>query len=252
MLFRSMGTFSWMLSCTYHQLVACPADILMPYIKGLGLTESMGIFKEADIVRIQPSIRALEHALLHGIPFQGDTKVSNLNKEKIIEGIEYDAVICATEASAVPYVVDNCAEVFSQFHYHPSTIILHKDPSLMPKNKSDWRTWDVRMEPGREEPQLTFWLNRYYDQIDFDGDVFQTWAPHKLPEDHLLIKKFDLSRVIHTSFSKENVKAVKAEQGKNGIYYAGSYAVYGMGLLEQAAKSGRIAAELALNDLFEE
>jgi len=48
------------------------------------------------------------------------------------------------------------------------------------------------------------------------------------------------------------VKAVQAAQGKNKIYYAGSYAVYGMGLLEQAAKSGRIAAELALNNLFDE
>ena len=251
-LYMAIGSFSWMLSCTYHQLVTCPADILLPFIQGLGLTNSMGIFKEANAVRIQPSIRALEHALLHGIPFQGDTKVSSLNKEKIIEGIKYDAVICATEASAVPYVVHNCAKVFSQFHYHPSTIILHKDPSLMPKSKSDWRTWDVRMEPRQDEPQLTFWLNKYYDKIDFNGDVFQTWAPLKMPEDDLVIQKFELSRVVHTSLSKEKVKAVDAEQGKNGIYYAGSYAVYGMGLLEQAVESGRIAAQLALNDLFEE
>jgi len=251
-LYMVIGSFSWMLSCTYHQLVTCPADILLPYIQGLGLTNSLGVFKEANVIRIQPSIRALEHALLHGIPFQGDTKVSSLNKEKMIEGIKYDAVICATEASAVPYVVDNCAKVFSQFHYHPSTIILHKDPSLMPKSKSNWRTWDVRMEPSQDEPQLTFWLNRYYDKIDFDDDVFQTWAPLKIPEDDLVIQKFELSRVVHTSLSKEKVKAIGEEQGKNGIYYAGSYAVYGMGLLEQAATSGRMAAELALNDLFEE
>ena len=91
----------------------------------------------------------------------------------------------------MPYVVHNCAKVFSQFHYHPSTIILHKDPSLMPKSKSDWRTWDVRMEPSQDEPQLTFWLNKYYDQIEFDGDVFQTWAPLKMPEDDLVIQKFE-------------------------------------------------------------
>jgi predicted NAD/FAD-binding protein len=108
------------------------------------------------------------------------------------------------------------------------------------------------MEPSREEPQLTFWLNKYYQDIDFDGDVFQTWAPVEPPNEELVIKKFELSRVIHTSSSKEMVKAVQAAQGKNKIYYAGSYAVYGMGLLEQAAKSGRIAAELALNNLFDE
>ena len=251
-LYMVVGSFGWMLSCTYRQLIACPADILLPYIQGLGLSNGGGLLKKADVVRIQPSIRALEHALLHGIPFQGDTKVSNLDNTKIIDGIEYDAVICATEANAVPYVVRNCAKVFSQFHYHPSTIYLHKDPSLMPTSKSDWRTWDVRMEPSREEPQLTFWLNKYYQDIDFDGDVFQTWAPVEPPNEELVIKKFELSRVIHTSSSKEMVKAVQAAQGKNKIYYAGSYAVYGMGLLEQAAKSGRIAAELALNNLFDE
>ena len=250
-LYMAIGSFGWMLSCTYQQLINCPADILLPYIQGLGLSNYVGLFKKADVVRVQPSIRALEHALLHGIPFQADTKVSNLDETKIIDGIEYDAVVCATEANMVPYVIQDCAEVFSQFHYHPSTIYLHKDLSLMPKCRSDWRTWDVQMDPNQEESQLTFWLNRYYEHIDFDGDVFQTWAPIRPPREDFVIQKFDFTRVIHTPLSKRMVKMVQEQQGKNGIYYAGSYAVYGMGLLEQAAQSGRIAAKLVLDDLFE-
>ena len=62
----------------------------------------------------------------------------------------------------------------------------------MPKSKSDWRTWDVRiMEASQDKPQPTFWLNKYYDQIDFDGDMFQTWALLKMPEDDLVIQKFE-------------------------------------------------------------
>lgn len=251
-LYMAIGSIAWMLSCTYQQLIACPADIVLPYIQGLGWTGIAFFTKKGDAVRIEPSIKALEHALLYGAQFQGDTKVADVDKTKIIDGIEYDAVICATEASAVPYVIQNSAKVFSLFHYHPSTIYLHRDPSLMPKNRADWRTWDVRMEPNGEEPQLTFWLNRYYDHISFDGDVFQTWAPLHPPRDEFVIQKSILSRVTHTSASKELVKRVEAEQGKDNIYYAGSYVVYGMGLLEQAAASGRIAGERVLDDLFQD
>lgn len=249
-LYMAIGSFGWMLSCTYQQLIACPADILLPYIDGLGLTKFLGVFKKGDVVRIQPSIKALEHALLYGIHFEGNTKIKNLDEKKIINGIEYDAIICATDANAVPYVVRKCATVFGKFHYHPSTIYLHKDISLLPENRSNWRTWDVRMEPEQEEPQLTFWLNRYYGEIGFEGNVFQTWAPIKAPKNDCVIKKFEMSRVVHTSESKDMVKLVQDEQGKRGFYYAGSYAVYGMGLLEQAATSGRLAGEQVIQDLF--
>ena len=37
-------------------------------------------------------------------------------------------------------------------------------------------------------------------------------------------------------------------QGKKNIYFAGSYCVFGMGLLEQAAASGKRAAEKLLDD----
>jgi len=249
-LYMAIGSFGWMLSCTYRQLLACPADILLPYIDGLGLTKCLGMFKKADIVRIEPSIKALEHAILYGIDFRANARITNLDERKIINGVQYDAVVCATEAGVVNNVIRTSATVFGQFHYHPSTIYLHNDASLLPENRADWRTWEVRMEPEQEEPLLTFWLNRYYDSIKFDGDVFQTWAPLKPPRDECVIRKFEMSRVIHTSASKDMVKLVENEQGKEGFYYAGSYVVYGMGLLEQAATSGRLTGERVVTALF--
>jgi predicted NAD/FAD-binding protein/2-polyprenyl-3-methyl-5-hydroxy-6-metoxy-1,4-benzoquinol methylase len=247
-LYMAIGSFGWMLSCSYRQLVACPADILLPYIDGLGLTKFLGLFNKGSVVRIDPSIKSLEHALLYGIDFECNTKICNLDEKKTINGVVYDAVVCATEASAVPYVICGCPNIFKKFHYHPSTIYLHNDPSLMPERKSDWRTWEVRMEPEQEDPQLTFWLNAYYEDINFDGDVFQTWAPIHPPRPECIIRKFEMSRVIQTSNSKDLVQLVDKEQGKGGFYYAGSYVVYGMGLLEQAAMSGKLAGERVLQD----
>ena len=43
---------------------------------------------------------------------------------------------------------------------------------------------------------------------------------------------------MHTADTPRVLAAIEAEQGKDGIYYAGAYCVHGMGLLEQAAVSG--------------
>ena len=43
------------------------------------------------------------------------------------------------------------------------------------------------------------------------------------------------------------LKEIHRLQGKNNIFFAGAYSVEGMGLLEQAAQSGRKVAKLILS-----
>eukprot|EP00957_Ditylum_brightwellii_P015839 1192787-Ditylum_brightwellii.AAC.1 len=90
----------------------------------------------------------------------------------------------------------------------------------MPPEKKLWRTWSVFMAPEHDEPQLTFWLNEFYPDATFEGNVFQTWAPVRTPQHDKIMKKSDFTRVLHTEESKDLVARVDAEQGKRGIYYA--------------------------------
>ena len=96
-------------------------------------------------------------------------------------------------------------------------------------------------------PQLTVWLNEFYPALASAGeDYFQTWNPLTEPAPDALIKTVYFRRAVHTRKSEGHQKAIADLQGKGGVYYAGAYCVFGMGLLEQAATSGRRVAELIL------
>lgn len=100
----------------------------------------------------------------------------------------------------------------------------------MPDKKKDWKCWNVEMSSGRQEPQLTFWLNEFYPDARFDKDIFQTWAPVAPPKKDTIITRCDFERVVHSSEARAYIDDINKEQGKGSIYYAGSYCVYGMGV----------------------
>ena len=238
-----------MLSCTWADLLSYPADIVLPYCVGLRM-DRLGVGRQGQVVRVVPSIKALERKLLYGVRrLHLNKRVSGIDNTKVINGVTYDAVIVATEAKAVPKVLRDSPNVFGKITYHPSTIYLHTDESFMPPNRNDWKCWNVEMSSGRQEPQLTFWLNKFYPDAHFEGNVFQTWAPIKSPEAEKILGRSDFERVVHSKDTQSYVANINREQGKNGVYYAGSYCVYGMGLLEQALVSGKEAANQVLDDI---
>jgi len=243
------GSLSWMLSCTWDDLLNYPADIVLPYCIGLKM-DKLGVGREGQVIRITPSIKCLERTLLYGVrQLYLNKRVSAIDDNRIIDGISYDTVIVATEAKAVPKVIKHCSPVFEKITYHPSSIYIHTDESFMPPNKKDWKCWNVEMSSGRNEPQLTFWLNEFYPDATFDKNVFQTWAPINTPKEDTIIRHSQFERVVHSNDARSYITDINKEQGNNGIYYAGSYCVYGMGLLEQALISGKEVSKLVLNDM---
>jgi dimethylaniline monooxygenase (N-oxide forming) len=244
------GSLSWMLSCRWADLLEYPADIVLPYCRGLRM-DRLGAGRQGQVIRVVPSIKALEARLLYGVrKLHLGMRVCNIDDTKVINGVTYDAVIVATEARAVPKIVAECSDVFEKITYHPSTIYLHTDESFMPKNRKDWKCWNVEMSSGRQEPQLTFWLNEFYPDSRFGAtNVFQIWAPSRPPQKEKIIRRYDFERVVHSKDTRTLIAGINDEQGKNGIYYAGSYCIYGMGLLEQALISGKDVSKMVLNDL---
>ena len=57
-----MGQMSWVLSCTYEQVLGYPARIVNDFARGLGLG-LRGMLTTNRIVRIHPSVEALQVAL---------------------------------------------------------------------------------------------------------------------------------------------------------------------------------------------
>jgi uncharacterized protein len=247
-----MGQASWMLSCTYEQVLNYPAGILLSFIRSLGWggdvadTVHSSASRSGRMLRIRPSMKALEYALTYGVRTMYRTRVQHIDESLMINGEQFDYVVVATEASAVKHVLHRSIspDVFSRVQYHPSSIYLHTDSSLMPSNKSDWRAFNICQEKGEDMCMLTAWLNEYYPDAKFPVDVFETWNPHHIPNHVLKVCHF--LRVCHTKDTASILSEIQELQGVNGVYYAGAYSIDGMGLLEQAARSGRNVAEMII------
>ena len=252
-----MGQASWMLSCSYKAVLDYPARILLNFFRDLNVGSSVvdAVLNSGSewgrMLRVHPSMEALEHALSYGIKTHYGCPVSNVGKEKTINGEEYDAIVLATEALAIKHVMskDIYSPVFSDVRYQASSIYLHTDTSLLPPNKEDWNSFNVCQDSTQEMCMLTAWLNEYYADSEFPTDVFQTWNPHVIPAEDKTIKAVHFQRVVHSADTPRILAEIEKLQGVNNFYYAGAYSVYGMGLLEQAALSGQQVAERIKSDL---
>ena len=255
-----MGQLSWVLSCSYEQARGYPAKIILDFFRSLSLNLTGGMLGASrKIVRVHPSIDALQLALSYGSELVCDTRIKGIevsSSEKGVwcDGKHFDYVIVATEAMAVkhvlgPKLIKDAAspyKIFDKVRYQPSSIVLHTDPCAMPPNRSDWRALNVEMQPHSDMSQLTVWLNAYYPAVDFPEDTFETW--NALRPVKGVQKEAFFQRVVHTKNTPRILDEIESIQGKNGIYFAGSYCVYGMGLLEQAACSGKSTSEKLLDD----
>jgi hypothetical protein len=123
-LFLIVGSLGWMLSCTYIQLMQYPAAAILPYIFGSTFSSNHSSLWElwfggGQVVRVDPSIKALENALLYGVELKCGARVTGVDERKLIDGVSYDAVIVATEVCAVPKVMMNTPQGIQQDQVSP-------------------------------------------------------------------------------------------------------------------------------------
>ena len=107
LLWLFMGQASWMLSCSYQAVLDYPAYILLDFFRSLGVgadvadTVLTSGSQSGRMLRVKPSMEALEFALRYGIKVVYDTRVCGVGSGRVIRGEQFDAIVLATEASAI-------------------------------------------------------------------------------------------------------------------------------------------------------
>ena len=250
-----MRQLSWMYSCQYNDIDKYPADVVINYIRSIN---PLSIWRRR-VFRVTPSIHRLQCALTHNAQVELKTSISGIGPNRTIDGVSYDYIVLATEASAVAAILGKDPEwkqavdsVFRRIKYHPSRIVVHTDASLMPRGKAGKRDWKaLNVHKGTDDmSSLTVWLNSYYDSnsITTEGlaqeDIFQTWNPQVEPDEDKVLRTVHFLRVKHRSDTRSIQEKIKTMQGSKGVYFCGSYSVFGVGLLEQAAVSAERVAKL--------
>jgi len=150
----------------------------------------------------------------------------------------YDDVILATHSDTALALLDPHYEdqrfLLTSARYRPNTIYLHRDPSLMPKRKVAWASWNV-MKQNRPEMCLTYWMNRLQN-LPKDKPLFVTLNPETPPAADLTFATMEKAHPQFDSPAEAAVRGLKRDLGKDHIWLAGAW--LGSGFHEDGLKAG--------------
>ena len=162
-----------------------------------------------------------------------------------IEG--YDHVVIAAHADeACGLLVDaDPAEsrLLGPWRYTANRAVLHRDPSLMPKRRRVWSSWNFigdRASPGDQRLCVTYWMNRL-QSLDPSEPLFVTLNPIREPAPGTVIQAFDYSHPYFDRAALASQAQLWTLQGHRRTWYCGSY--FGFGFHEDALQSGLAVAE---------
>jgi predicted NAD/FAD-binding protein len=157
----------------------------------------------------------------------------------------FDEVVIAAHADQALSILSDADEqersLLSCFRYSPNRAVLHSDPSLMPKRRAAWSSWNYicrRDHEGAEYPMVTYWMNALQN-IATREQWFVTLNPEREPRHIWHSESYD-----HPLFNSDAIGAQQqlwSLQGRRNTWFCGSYC--GAGFHEDGLQAGLAVAE---------
>ena len=146
---------------------------------------------------------------------------------------DFDGVVIATHApQALSLLADASAEersTLGAFCTKQNHAVLHSDPSLMPKRRAAWSSWNYlgeRGDDGERATSVTYWMNRLQN-LDPALPLFLTLNPMVQPRADLVLGRFEYA---HPQFDRAAIAAqarLPALQGARHTWFCGAWQRYG-------------------------
>jgi uncharacterized protein len=162
----------------------------------------------------------------------------------------FDQIILATHPDQALAILgedatDTERALLGAIRYESNVAVLHSDPSLMPRNRRVWSSWNAMAEDASRRHQVasvTYWMNRLQN-LDPSYPLFVSLNPLREPDPDQVHARFTYA---HPQFDTEAVAAqqrLAAIQGLSNTWFAGAY--LGYGFHEDGLQSGlNVAAAL--------
>jgi len=228
-----MGSSIW--SCK-------PAQILnFPYLSYVNFMNNHGLLNLSN----QPQwhyikngsksyISKLESIL--DVNFQLNTAVSEVIK--IPKGVKvktldsennYDYVIFGSHPDEVLSIGSSLTgdqkKALSGIKYSSNEVVLHKDSTVMPRNRQCWSSW-VYKKTKNNVPILSYWMNSL-QEIDEKYPIFVSLNPGDQINEDKIINKHTLEHPIFDMSTRKSQNKIPLVQGKNNNFFCGAYNKYG-------------------------
>ena len=182
-------------------------------------------------------VRRLEsHLLAQGVDLRAGTPISRVGRSVMGVDItpvsgkseQFDQVIFACHSDTALALLEHptAAEThaLANLRYQDNRVVLHRDPSFMPKRKSCWSSWvyQARTDDDQTRIGVTYWMNKLQNVPENDP-LFVSLNPAHEPAPTSV---YDEVTFRHPVFDHAALRAqtdIHALQGQNATWYAGAY-----------------------------
>lgn len=137
------------------------------------------------------------------------------------------------------------SEILGGLGYEDNHAVLHRDPSLMPRRKAAWASWNYLgcdAEARSRKVSVTYWMNRLQN-LETESPVFVSLNPHRRPDKDKVIASYTYAHPQFDWAALEAQRRLCEIQGWRGTWFCGAYCGYGFH--EDGLEAGlAVAAEL--------
>ena len=248
-----LPAYAGICTCSYESLRRYPARTILGYL-GSGLLTA-GVRRVRDGAQ-----RIVERLAANAEDVRCGTAVAEIRRNDT--GVEltdargeartFDHVVLATQANhSLRILADassNEREMLSAFRYESSTVLLHTDPRLAPRQRAWWAPVNFLLRDGSRAPMATILLNPVHRSLAREPTLFQTWNPLIEPDASQVLSESTFERPVVDGASLDALERLTTlhDETERRVWFCGAYAAPGIPLLESAALSGaRVAEKLA-------
>ncbi|MCE8470381.1 cyclopropane-fatty-acyl-phospholipid synthase, partial [Rhodovulum sulfidophilum] len=140
----------------------------------------------------------------------------------------FDEVVFATHSDdSLAMLADASPEeraALSAVRYQPNEAVLHADPSLMPKRRAVWSSWNYTEESGAlaDRIDLTYWMNSL-QPIPEDDPLFVTLNSRRPVRDELIYDTATFRHPVYDRGALEAQQTVRRMNGTNRTWFCGAW-----------------------------
>ena len=140
----------------------------------------------------------------------------------------YDEVIFATHSDDSLRLLEDATEFertqLSAVQYQPNDIILHADPSVMPKNKRCWSSWvyTEAADKTSDRIDLSYWMNSL-QPIPKDDPHFVTLNTTRPIKQELIYDQTTFLHPVYDLAALQAQQSIAAQNGTHHTWFSGAW-----------------------------
>lgn len=130
--------------------------------------------------------------------------------------------------------------ILGALRYGDNAAVMHRDPSLMPRRRAAWASWNYLGSKDRSALCATYWMNRLQG-LPKDDPIFVTLNPSRQPSADLVIHREHYAHPIFDVGAMRAQRQLWSLQGQRHTWFCGAY--FGAGFHEDGLQAGLAVAE---------